>query len=122
MKKGILNPDSVDPNPAAANTLALWARALSLGGDHAGAEQMATEATQLIERAREQGWGGSQMDYALASAAASTGATDQALEYLRKANEDGWSDFVYARHDPVMADVVNSSGFKELAGDRLQAD
>jgi tetratricopeptide (TPR) repeat protein len=122
LEKGVLNPDAIDPNPAAAHTLALWARALNLDGDHAGAEQMATAATQLIERAREQGWGGSQMDYVLASAAASTGATGRALEYLRKANEGGWSDFVYARHDPVMADVVNSSGFKELAGDRLQAD
>jgi len=106
LEKGIPDAAGLDPRPAAVHTLALLARARSLGGDSEGAAEIAGSAGQLVERARAQGWGGSQLDYALATVAASTGSSAQSLDHLRDAIEAGWDEFVFANHDPVMLDIV----------------
>ena len=48
-------------------------------GDTTDAETMAENAEQLVQRMRDQGWQGSQLDYTLASLAAAQGLTEQAL-------------------------------------------
>ena len=114
LERGIPNPAGLDPRPGAVHTLALLARARSLDGDPQGATEIAGIAGQLIDRARAQGWGGSQLEYALATVAASTDSSARALEYLRDAMEAGWDDFVFANHDPVMLDIVQLPGYRAL--------
>ncbi len=114
LERGIPNPAGLDPRPGAVHTLALLARARSLDGDPQGATEIAGIAGQLIDRARAQGWGGSQLEYALATVAASTDSSALALEHLRDAMEAGWDDFVFANHDPVMLDIVQLPGYRAL--------
>jgi TolB-like protein/predicted TPR repeat methyltransferase len=114
LERGIPNPAGLDPRPGAVHTLALLARARSLDGDPQGATEIAGIAGQLIDRARAQGWGGSQLEYALATVAASTDSSARALEHLRDAMEAGWDDFVFANHDPVMLDIVQLPGYRAL--------
>jgi len=114
LERGIPNPAGLDPRPGAVHTLALLARARNLDGDAQGATEIAGIAGQLIERARAQGWGGSQLEYALATVAASTDSSARALEHLRDAMEAGWDDFVFANHDPVMLDIVQLPGYRAL--------
>jgi adenylate cyclase len=56
LEKGIPDPARLDPQPSAANTLALFARARRLDGDLEGAAEIEESEVQLIERARAQGW------------------------------------------------------------------
>jgi len=114
LEKGVPDPAGLDPRPATVHTLALFARARFLNGDLEGAAEIATEAGQLIERAREQGWGGNQIDYALAGIAASTDSSALALDHLRDAIDAGWDDVVFADHDPVMADIVRLPEYRAL--------
>jgi len=108
LEAGIPAPDRLDPHPAKVRTLALLARARSKQGDLEGAAEAAASASQLLQRAVDQGWGSNQMEYALATVAASTGALDEAMEHLKKAREAGWSNFAFANHDPLMVDVIQS--------------
>jgi TolB-like protein/Flp pilus assembly protein TadD len=117
LEKGIPDPAGLDPRPAVAHTLALLARARSLDGDPDGAAEIAASADQILERALAEGWGGGQLHYTRASVAASTGSTGQALEHLRDAIAAGWDDFVWASHDPVMADVVQLPEYRALGDD-----
>ena len=55
-EKGFRDPALLDPQPTAVQTLALMAQARRLDGDPEGAAEMAIYASQLIERARAQGW------------------------------------------------------------------
>ena len=114
LEKGVPDPAGLDPRPATVHTLALFARAKALNGDMEGAAEIATNASQLIERARDQGWGGSQLDYTLASVAASTDLQAQALDHLRDAIEAGWDDVVFANHDPVMVGIVRLPEYQAL--------
>jgi TolB-like protein/Tfp pilus assembly protein PilF len=114
LEKGVPDPVGLDPRPGVVHTLALFARARALNGNLEGAAEIATSASQLIERARAQGWGGSQLDYALASVAASTDSSTQALDHLRDAIEAGWDDVVFADHDPVMVDIVRLPEYRAL--------
>jgi len=108
------DPAGLDPRPAVAHTLALLARARGLDRDPAGAAAIAASADQLLERALAEGWGGSLIDYALASVAASTGSSARALDHLHDAIEAGWNDFVLANHDPVMAEIVQLPEYRAL--------
>ena len=114
LEKGVPDPAGLDPRPATVHTLALFARANTLNGNLEGAAEIAANASQLIERARAQGWGGNQLDYALASVAASTDSSARALDHLRNAIAAGWDDVVFADHDPVMADIVRLPEYREL--------
>ncbi len=114
LEKGVPDPAGLDPRPATVHTLALFARARFLNGNLEGAAEIATSAGQLTERAQAQGRGGNQLDYALASVAASTDSTDQALDHLRDAINAGWDDVVFADHDPVMVDIVRLPEYREL--------
>jgi len=113
---GIPAPAELDPSPSSVRALALFARALKLDGDSEKASEIAEIADRLGARALAQGWGGSQLDYALACVAGSADSTALALEHLRTAIDAGWDDFIYANHDPALADIVQLPGFQELSG------
>jgi TolB-like protein/Tfp pilus assembly protein PilF len=113
---GIPEPSELDPNPSSVRTLAMFARALGLEGDPVRASEIAEIAAQLGIRSLEQGWGGSQLDYALAGVAASKGSTARAMEHLQNAIDAGWDDFIFASHDPAMTDIVQLSEFQTLSG------
>jgi len=115
LEKGIPEPAGLDPRPAVVHTLALLVRARSLVGDAAGARTMAESAEKLVQRMRDQGWQGPQLDYTLASLAASQGLAEEALVHLRDGIEAGWDDFVMANHDPVMADIIHLPEYLELS-------
>ena len=115
LEKGIPEPAGLDPRPGNVHTLALLARARRLDGDPGGATAIANHADQLVKRALDQGWGGPQLDYTMATLAASTGSNDQALEQLRRAIDAGWDDFVSADHDPAMAGVVRLPDYVALS-------
>jgi len=117
LEKGIPDHAGLDPRPSVAHTLALLARARSLDGDPEGAAEIAASADQILQRALAEGWGGGQLHYTRASVAASTGSSGLALEHLRDAFAAGWDDFVWASHDPVMADVVQLPEFRSLGDD-----
>ena len=114
-EKGVPEPAGLDPRPAVVHTLALLVRARNLTGDTTGAETMAESAEQLVQRMRDQGWQGSQLDYTLASLAASQGLAEQALAHLRDGIEAGWDDFVMTNHDPLMADIIHLPEYLELS-------
>jgi TolB-like protein/Tfp pilus assembly protein PilF len=111
---GILEPAELDPSPSSVRALALFARALKLDGDSEKASEIAKLADQLAARALAQGWGGSQLDYALACVAGSTDSKALALEHLRSAIDAGWDDFIYANHDPALADIVQLPEFRTM--------
>ena len=114
LEKGVPAPANLDPRPSVAHTLALLARARHLEGDAEGAVEMAAYANQVLDRAQAEGWEGGIMLYARASLAASTGSSTRALQHLQDAVDAGWDDAVSANHDPVMADVVQLPGYREL--------
>ena len=115
LEKGIPEPAGLDPRPAFVHTLALLVRARNLTGDTTGADTMAESAEQLVQRMRDQGWQGPQLDYTLASLAAAQGLGEQALANLRDGIEAGWDDFVMTNHDPVMADIIHLPEYLELS-------
>ena len=97
------------------HTLALLVRARNLVGDTTGADTMAESAEQLVQRMRDQGWQGPQLDYTLASLAAAQGLVEQALAHLRDGIEAGWDDFGMTNHDPLMADIIHLPEYLELS-------
>jgi len=56
LEKGVKNQSELDPQPAAALTLALMARVSRLAGDPAGAAEISASEDQLTERALNEGW------------------------------------------------------------------
>ena len=112
---GIPEPAELDPSPSSVRTLALFARALKLDGDSEKASEIAKLADQLAARALAQGWGGSQLDYALACVAGSADSTALALEHLRSAIDAGWDDFIYANHDPALAEIIKLPEFQAMS-------
>ena len=100
---GISDLAGLDPSPSSVRALALFAQAVSLDGDPNRASEIAESAIQQGASAREQGWGGGQLDYALACVAAASGSTDLALEHLQSAINAGWDNFIYARYDPAFS-------------------
>jgi tetratricopeptide (TPR) repeat protein len=117
LEKGIRDPDAADPHPSAVHTLALMVHARALDGDPQGAAEIVAIAGRHAERALAQGWGGSQLDYALASLAAANDSPLQALDHLRSAVAAGWDDFVFADHDPLMVNIVQLPEFRALHGE-----
>jgi hypothetical protein len=95
--------------------LALLARAKSLDGDAEGAAEVAKKAYRLATLAQSEGWAGGQIDYAMACVAAATGSSAQALDHLRDAIGAGWDDFVFANHDPALADIVQLPEYRALS-------
>jgi len=112
---GIPDLSGLDPNPSSVRALALFVRAVRLDGDPSRAFEIAEAATQLAARTLDQGWGGSQLDYSLASVAAASGSTDLALEHLQSAISAGWDNFIYASHDPGLADIAQLPEFQALS-------
>ena len=91
--------------------------AVKLDGDAEAALAIAKVAIQLSERVIAQGWGGSQLNYALAAVAASSGSVTPALDHLQDAIDAGWNDFVFANHDPALVEIVQSPEFKDMHND-----
>ena len=113
-EKGIPEPAVLDPTPSSVHTLALFARAVSLDGDPEAALEIAETAIQLGERTVAQGWGGSQLSYALAAVAASSSSNTLALDHMQRAIDAGWNDFVYANHDPALVEIVRLPEFADM--------
>ena len=114
-EKSIPEPESLDSTPSSVRTLALFAQAVNMDGDPEKAADISGIATQLGARVLEQGWGGGQLDYALACVAGSLGSTALALDHLRAAIDAGWEDFNYANHDPALADIIKLAEFQALS-------
>jgi hypothetical protein len=112
--KGIPEPAALDPTPSSVHTLALFARAVNLDGDPEAALEIAETAIQLGERTRAQGWGGSQLSYALAAVAAAAGSNTLALDHMQRAIDAGWNDFVFANHDPALVEIVRLPEFADM--------
>ena len=115
LEKGFVDINAFDPRPAVARTLSLYARARLLAGDPDGAAEMSSRAQQLLSSAEIEGWGGGVMDYQRALASAAMDEGDQALKYLQSAIQSGWNDFIAARHEPVLADVIQLPAYESLA-------
>jgi len=115
-EKGIPEPDTLDPSPSSVRALALFAQALKLDGDPDKAAEIAAVAVQLATQTLEQGWGGGQLDYALACVAASMDSRELALDHLQAAIGAGWDDFIFANHDPALTDIIQSPEFQALSG------
>jgi hypothetical protein len=113
-EKGIPAPDELDPTPSSVHTLALFVRAVKLDGDPEAALEIAEMAIQLGERTVAQGWGGSQLSYALAAVSASSGSTARALDHLQRAIDAGWNDLVFANHDPAVVEIVRLPEFADM--------
>ena len=107
----------LDPTPYSVHTLALFARAVNLDGDPEAALEIAKVAIQLGGRVVAQGWAGSQLNYALAAVAASSGSATPALDHLRDAIDAGWNDLVFANHDPALMEIVQLSEFTDMHSD-----
>lgn len=114
-EKGIPDPAGLNPNPESVHILALFAHALNQDGDPEKAAEIAKVATRLAVRTVKQGWGGGQLEYALAGVWGSTDSPARALEHLRKALDGGWNDFVFANQDPALADVIRLPEFQTLS-------
>jgi hypothetical protein len=71
-------------------------------------------AIQLGERTVAQGWGGSQLSYALAAVAASSGSNTLALDHMQRAIDAGWNDLVFANHDPALVEIVRLPEFADI--------
>lgn len=56
LEKGIPDAEVLEPQPVAANTLALLARVRKLDDDPEGAAEIAASAERLVQRARGEGW------------------------------------------------------------------
>lgn len=115
LEKGMPASDALDPRPVSVHMLALLARAKSLDGDAEGAAEVAKKAYRLATLAQSEGWAGGQIDYAMACVAAATGSSAQALDHLRDAIGAGWDDFVFANHDPALADIVQLPEYRALS-------
>jgi TolB-like protein/Tfp pilus assembly protein PilF len=113
-EQGIPEPAELDPNPSSIRTLALFARAANLDGDPERASEIAILANQLGARTLAEGWGGSQLDYALASVAGATNSTAVALEHLQDVIDAGWDDFIFASHDPALVDIVQLPEYQAM--------
>jgi tetratricopeptide (TPR) repeat protein len=114
LEKGIPDPGALDPRPETVRALALLARAKNLEGDDEGAAKVIADANRLAEAALSEGWDDGQLGYALACIAAAAGSPEKTLFHLREAIEAGWSDFVFANHDPVLAEIIQLPEYQML--------
>jgi len=115
LEKGVPAFDALDPRPVTVHVLALLVRARNLDGDAEGAAEVSVKANRLAALARSEGWADGQIDYAMACVAAATGSSAQALDHLRDAIGAGWDDFVFANHDPALADIVQLPEYRSLS-------
>ena len=66
------------------------------------------------QRVQDQGWGTSDVDYALAALAAAGGAIPDALGHLQDALSHGWRGFLFANNDPAMASLHATVEYQAL--------
>ena len=109
------SPISLNPHPQSIHFLALLARSRMLEEKDPAAIAEALENGRVTaQRVQDQGWGSSDVDYALAALAAAGGATADALGHLQDALRHGWRGFLFANNDPAMASLHASEEYQAL--------
>lgn len=109
------SPIALDPNPQSIHYLALLTRSRVLESKE---QEMITAALEngraTAQRAQDQGWGSSDVDYALAALEAAGGVAPDALEHLQDAVKLGWRSVLYANQDPAMASLHAIAEYQTL--------
>ena len=106
---------SLDPHPQSMHYLALLTKSRVLEQNDQAKISAALEDGRIIaQRVRAQGWGTSDVDYALAALAAAGGEVPDALVHLQDAVSDGWRSFLFANQDPAMASLHAITEYQTL--------
>jgi len=107
LETAMLSSISLDPHPQSIHYLALLTRSRVLEEKDQATIAEALESGRVIaQRAQDQGWGTSDVEYALAALeAAGGGGAPVALEHLQDAVNLGWRSFLFANQDPAMASL-----------------
>jgi hypothetical protein len=106
LERAMPSPMSLDPRPQSIHYLALLTRSRMLEEkDQAAIAEALENGRVTAQRVQDQGWGTSDVDYALAALAAAGGALPDALAHLQDALSHGWRDFLFANNDPAMASL-----------------
>jgi TolB-like protein/Flp pilus assembly protein TadD len=113
---------TLDPHPDSIRSLALLTRSRVLqGSDLAQIGASLDLGRAIAQRARAQGWGTGDVDYAMASLAAAGGSVPDALAHLNDAAERGWRDVLYANQDPAMTSLRSTGEYQSFI-ERFAAD
>jgi len=106
---------ALDPNPQSIHYLALLIRSRVLEGkDHGTITDALENGRATAHRAQDQGWGTSDVDYALAALEAAGGVVPDALEHLQDAVKLGWRSVLFANQDPAMASLHAVTEYQAL--------
>jgi TolB-like protein/tetratricopeptide (TPR) repeat protein len=115
LERAMPSPISLDPHPQSIHYLALLTRSRMLEEKDQTAIAEALENGRVIaQRVQDQGWGTSDVDYALAALAAAGGMVPEALEHLQDAVKLGWRSFLFANQDPAMASLQAIEEYQAL--------
>jgi TolB-like protein/tetratricopeptide (TPR) repeat protein len=107
--------ESLDPNPQSIHYLALLTKSRVLEGkDQATIAAALENGRDTAQRAQDQGWGTSDVDYALAALEAAGGVVPDALEHLQDAVNLGWRSSLFANQDPAMASLHANTEYQTL--------
>ena len=110
-------PSSIylDPHPQSIHNLALLTRSRVLEEkDQATIAETLEKGRVTAQRARDQGWGTSDVDYALAALEAAGGEVPVAMGHLQDAVNLGWRSFLFANQDPAMSSLHTTAEFQAL--------
>ncbi len=120
LEKAMPSSSALDPNPQSIHYLALLTRSRVLEGKDQETIIAALENGRVTaQRAQDQGWGTSDVDYALAALEAAGGVVPDALGHLQDAVNLGWRSFLFANQDPAMASLHANTEYQTLI---LQAE
>jgi len=115
LERAMPRPISLDPHPQSIHYLALLTRSRVLEEKDQLTIAAALENGRVIaQRVQAQGWGTSDVDYALAALEAAGGAVPDALAHLHDAVNQGWRNFLFANQDPAMASLHAVKDFQTL--------
>jgi TolB-like protein/tetratricopeptide (TPR) repeat protein len=115
LERAMPSPISLDPHPQSIHYLALLTRSRMLEEKDQAAIAEALENGRVIaQRVQDQGWGTSDVDYALAALEAAGGVVPEALEHLQDALSHGWRGFLFANNDPAMASLHATAEYQAI--------
>lgn len=107
---------NLDPHPQSVRYRALLIRSRVVrNADPAEISDAIERARALAGRVQSQGWGTGDVDYSLAALAAAAGDVSVALQHLQDAVDRGWRDFNSADHDPTLASLHGTPGYRSLS-------
>ena len=115
LEMGISGSAEFNPHPQSIYYHALLTRSRMLDGQDDTQIAEALEQGQVIaQRARAQGWGTGDVDYALAALAAAGNELPEAIVHLGDAIDLGWRNFLFARQDPAIRSLISTAEFNAL--------